>query len=389
MVKCIFSLGIINKKLIAPLLTTISYAINALYFKYFPGDDVDQYFYNFGVSIGELIIFFIPYIFKYRNYYKNKNAKKKKCTKNNIFDYFFLILLYLLKKFCVFFEENFYDSSSDSLCTMEAFEIIIIFLITKFFMKYKYYIHHTISLIIFLILSIRMDIILENFKLLTISSMLFLIIYSIIEAFYYCYMKYMIYEKYHSIYNMIFLCGVVEFFSNLIIFGIMFIIRFKYNNNDILSSLDKYDKSKIGHIAFTIFVGLIIDGLFNSILEFQTINLFNPNFIFVCYEISKIANILIYIEDLFDLLIIIPYIFQIIILLFYIEIFEFNFCDLNKNTKKNILLREREEIIIDGEKKEDILVELKEGYFVVNKENESEADGKSALLPEEEEPDEK
>ena len=250
-------------------------------------------------------------------------------------------------------------------------------------MKYKYYIHHTISLIIFLILSIIMDIILENFKLLTISSMLSLIIYSIIEPFYYCYIKYMIYEKYHSIYNMIFLCGVAEFFSNLIIFGIMFIIRFKYNNNDILSSLEKYDISKIGHIVLTIFVGLIIDGLFNSILEFQTINLFNPNFIFVCYEISK-ANSLIHIEEWSDLFSIIPFILQIIILLFYIEIFEFNFCDLNKNTKKNILLREREEIIIDGEKKEDILVELKEGYFVVNKENESEADGKSALLPEEE-----
>ena len=137
----------------------------------------------------------------------------------------------------------------------------------------------------------------------------------------------------------------------------MFIIRFKYNNNDILSSLEKYDISKIGPIVLTIFAGLIIDGFFISILEFQTINLFNPNFIFVCYEISKIANILIYIEDLFDLLIIIPYIFQIIILLFYIEIFEFNFCDLNKNTKKNILLREKE----------------------------GEADGKSALLPEEEE----
>ena len=99
MIKCIFSLGIINKKLIAPLLTTISYAINALYFKYFPVDDVDQYFYNFGVSIGELIIFFIPYIFKYRNYYKNKN-KKEKCTKNNIFDYFFLIL-FTKKVLCI------------------------------------------------------------------------------------------------------------------------------------------------------------------------------------------------------------------------------------------------------------------------------------------------
>ena len=381
MVKCIFSLGIINKKLIVPLLTTINYIIYILYFENFPGDGVDIHFYYFGVAIGDLITFFILYIFKYKSNYKNKTNKKRNCTKNNFFDYFFLLLLYLLNKLCLFYEENFSNNKFDSFCTMEAFEIIIIFFITKLFMKYKYYIHHTISLIIFLILSIIMDIILENFKLLNTTSAIALIIYSIVEAFYYCYMKYMIYEKYHSIYNMIFLCGVVEFFSNLIIFGIMFIIRFKYNNNDILSSLDKYDKSKIGHIAFTIFVGLIIDGLFNSILEFQTINLFNPNFIFVCYEISKISSILYYIEKLSDLLFIIPFTFQIIILLFYIEIFEFNFCNLNKNTKKNILLREKEDIRNTDYKNEEIIVELKDGYLITDKDETNEKNG---LIPEEE-----
>ena len=90
---------------------------------------------------------------------------------------------------------------------------------------------------------------------------------------------------------MIFFRGVSEFFSNSIIFSIELIIKFEYNNNDVLISLQEYDKSKIGQIVIRFFYGLIFDGFLNSILIFQTINLFNPNFIFVCYEISKIANI--------------------------------------------------------------------------------------------------
>ena len=40
----------------------------------------------------------------------------------------------------------------------------------------------------------------------------------------------------------------------------------------------------------------------------------------------------------------IPTVFQIISLLFILEIFEFNFCNLNKNTKRNIMLREKSEM---------------------------------------------
>ena len=53
---------------------------------------------------------------------------------------------------------------------------------------------------------------------------------------------------------------------------------------------------------------------------------------------------------------------QIIVLLFYLEIFEFNFCGLNRNTKKNILLREKEEIaLLEGKDN----IEL-DGYFFFN-----------------------
>ena len=335
-------------------------------------------FYYFGVSIGEIITFYVPYIFNY----KTTNNENKKCTKNNIIDYFFLILFYTLKKICLLFEFNFEDENMNFLFIMEGFEITIICLTTKIFLKYKYYIHHIISLIIFLILSIIMDLILENFVSLQFNFIIYLIILSIVEVIDYCYIKYMMDVKYHSLYNMIFFRGISEFFSTMIIFSVLLIIKFESNDDTFLKELSEYDKSKIGKLLIRIVLGMIGDGIINSIVEFHTLNLFNPNYIFVCYEISKIANFFFYIENLSQLFILIPFTFQIIALLFYIEIFEFNFCGLNKNTKKNILLREKEEIKNSVINRDSIIVELKDGYLITNKENENEIDRKSKLLPE-------
>ena len=99
-------------------------------------------------------------------------------------------------------------------------------------------------------------------------------------------------------YNLIFFRGVFDFFFTLIIFGVFLIISVGNNNNVILQSLELYDKSKIVHMIIRISVGIVLGGILTQILEFQTINLFNPNFIFVCYEISKISSILYYIEKL-------------------------------------------------------------------------------------------
>ena len=54
----------------------------------------------------------------------------------------------------------------------------------------------------------------------------------------------------------------------------------------------------------------------------------------------------IYNKLLNNLLFLIPAFFQIVSLLFYLEILEFNFCNLNKNTKRNIMLREEEDMLL-------------------------------------------
>ena len=49
--------------------------------------------------------------------------------------------------------------------------------------------------------------------------------------------------------------------------------------------------------------------------------------------------------------------FQLLSLLFYLEILELNFCGLNKNTKRNIQLRERMENLDKDRKESDIEVD--------------------------------
>ena len=53
----------------------------------------------------------------------------------------------------------------------------------------------------------------------------------------------------------------------------------------------------------------------------------------------------------------IPGFFQIISLLFFLEILEFNFCNLNKNTKRNIILRQEEEMLFRNSNVSDIEID--------------------------------
>ena len=105
----------------------------------------------------------------------------------------------------------------------------------------------------------------------------------------------------------------------------------------------------------------------------------SPIYIFICYEMGKIpANIIDFVSNdyqirgefkvLILIAILILSLLQIITLLFYLEIFECNFCSLNKNTKKNIEERERMLAVDDiGVKNDDVDnesdIEIK-GYIV-------------------------
>ena len=85
------------------------------------------------------------------------------------------------------------------------------------------------------------------------------------------------------------------------------------------------------------------------------------------YLHELIFKFIIILVDKKYLFFLIPAFFQIISLLFYLEIFEFNFCNLNKNTKRNIMLREEEEMLLrNNTNASEIEVEIDKDLIVKN-----------------------
>ena len=369
MVKFIFSLGIIDKKLLIPLLSSLDYMISNVYFHFYPEDDTNMFIYYIGYALGEIMISFLPFIFKY----KNKDKKEKKCAKPNILDYLFLFLLDFLGIIAINISFYFSDDTYalKDICTMDGIQIIIILIVTAIFFKYKYYIHHIISIVIFIILSVIIDVMQDNYKGHDINSLSANFLYLLFEAVGYCYFYYLLEIKYRHFWNVFLFLGIIDLIIYSFLFSTLLLIRSVNNNNNFLSKLELYKEGKIGYLIFRFLIGIFIGGFFGMILEIKTLSLFSINHIFVCTEISKISEILLNANNLNDWLSIIPFTLQIIILLFHLEIFEYNFCDLNKNTKRNIQLRERNESLNIDDMKGANIIELKHGYFI-NDEDEKE-----------------
>ena len=97
------------------------------------------------------------------------------------------------------------------------------------------------------------------------------------------------------------------------------------------------------------FLYLIFKGMFIGFLDFLIVNELTPNYVIIAFVLTKIPASIIENEGNNRWFILILSLFQIIFLLFYLEILEYNFCSLNKNTKRNIRDREQRQNIIDQE----------------------------------------
>ena len=173
MAEFVISLGNINKKLLIPLIYIIIYIIIQIFYLYNEYNEVSLYIQGFGFSIGQILTYFIGNIIKYRSINEKKN---KRSLIKSIKDYlilFFIDCFYMIDNLIpyYFFEENTNvdeemnqdNQPIDELFIADSIEIIFLTLITFICLKYKYYIHHIISIIIFTILCIIIDLILKNF----------------------------------------------------------------------------------------------------------------------------------------------------------------------------------------------------------------------------------
>ena len=116
---------------------------------------------------------------------------------------------------------------------------------------------------------------------------------------------------------------------------------------------------KIGKLII-IYVSITV----NSALNILIVYYFNPNYILISFQISKIVQVLID-EEKEKYYCIFFFVFQFLALMIYLEILELNFCGLNDNTKSRIDYRGRLELNgdFDINSSEDN-VDLNNDYFL-------------------------
>ena len=351
MARFIISLGIINKKLLIPSIYTLVCILVNIYYIDKDYNEVRIFVEALGMSIGEMSIYFTQNIFKYRRIATKK--KKRNTVRQYVKDYsilFFFILINLLNKLSPFYifteDENSETTEVEDkdkgkyreLFMNDALEIVFMTLVTYFLLKYKYYIHHFISIIMLIVLCIINDAILENFTHTSVSTVFSSTLYILADSFIYSYFKYLISNRYYHFVDVYFMTGIFDTFYYISSLIIVLTTQYINGTNKLIFQFfeyyNEYGASRL--IAIFLFTGLLLKGILMGIFDGLIISELTPNYCAIVCELGKIPTTIYSIEGYKKWIILVLSIFQILSLLFYLEILEYNFCSLNKNTKKSI-----------------------------------------------------
>ena len=377
MARFIISLGIINKKLLIPSIYTLLYILVNIYYIDEDYNEVRIFVEALGMSIGEMSIYFTQNIFKYRRIATKK--KKRNTVRQYVKDYsilFFFILINLLNKLSPFYifteDENSETTEVEDkdkgkyreLFMNDALEIVFMTLVTYFLLKYKYYIHHFISIIMLIVLCIINDAILENFTHTSVSTVFSSTLYILADSFIYSYFKYLISNRYYHFVDVYFMTGIFDTFYYISSLIIVLTTQYINGTNKLIFQFfeyyNEYGASRL--IAIFLFTGLLLKGILMGIFDGLIISELTPNYCAIVCELGKIPTTIYSIEGYKKWIILVLSIFQILSLLFYLEILEYNFCSLNKNTKKSIEDRVNNQLN-EGDNYDDDEIDMK-GYDI-------------------------
>jgi len=329
------SLGVIDKKL---LLLVISIAINTtnliinnkLPEEYWEGT-LSSLMEEIGSIVGGIILIFTL-------------KQKQKVTKDDkkSFKYIFILFLLRFGRSCyeLIFPYIVTDSSYrflNILNTTNAIEINLTTLGTFLLLKYKYYIHHIISLIIFFILGITNEFIMKSYFIIK-YNYFYVYIYSVvIEVSVFCYLKFMMDKLYYQYMEVLFYWGLTGLIEKLIILSGKLIYEHKNNIDGIIYDINIYfAETSVLAIIFIQFLYDLVVNAFDNLFLMLVLYYLRPNHLIFSDEMSVFFRIILYQDRENKYYTIIPFALQIFILLFYFEMLEFNFCNLNINTAKNI-----------------------------------------------------
>ena len=395
MVKKIIILGELNQKHFLPLLLAIYQIINKIFNKYYPQNTGNQVFNMYSLSLGMMSIIFIPCIFKLKI---NQEEKERQIHKRKWWHYPLMMIIYWIYNITKVLIVASKLSSSGINQTMNPFaevpfvyiglEMILFTVASIILLKYKYFIHHIISITGFILFGNFSDLILNSyFQIIQYSafSIIIQLLGIIMDVFYYYYQKYMMERLFYPYWRISFIIGV-----SLVLFAtgyLIYVLVEKDKTNPLIidskmfySYFSNKDVGlKVGRQILTFILSII-----SSILYTLNIYYFNPNYVLISFQFSKFVDVLMNEKESNKYYFIIFFIFQLFFLMIYLEIIELNFCDLNKNTKRNIELRS----IIEstGNDGRDSFVEtgnidINKDYAINTRENEEKTSKNVELLP--------
>ena len=320
MAKFFISLGIINKKMLFLLVyigLVIFINIYNLSFKY---NEVSLFIDGLGFSLGECLTFVVNRIFKYN---RISTKKKKVSLKQYLKDYSILFVIntfFMIHRLLPFYflkndEEN--KNKHRDLFINDSLDIIFITLATYFFLKYKYYIHHIISLIFIVIISIIIDLVLENFFYADSTLVIISIVYILSSSFMYAYFKFLMEKKYYHYLYILFIMGIFDTVLFLLSLSIILIVQSCKGTYELIFQFYYYYKEYGAWKMVSMFlVGFIPRGFILFIVEMKKLDVFGPCFVYVIYLIGRVPSTIMSIEGNNRWIILMLSVFQILFSLF-------------------------------------------------------------------------
>ena len=364
-------LGFCNKKLILPFgVAFFQISINIMNLL-FDEPKRNNFLESIDSALGQMAIALIP-MFNICTFHSRIKKVPKRSKIRNFLHFFILYFIFgnflalnIIKTLqsVKYMQQQYIQNKTvlnhqnTDLSSLESLELIFIYLVSILLLKYKYFIHHTISIIIFVLTNIFIDLILGNFPILFDKGIVFVFLsigIVIVDALDYGYQKYMMDVFYHSYWSIPLTLGI----ANFSVFGTVIVVcliegkqkAFEEKNQIVMNFYSYFDEVSVGVIVGKHILNIFLNFFLNLFLSL-TILYFSPDFILISFTISRTLDMII---ETKGFVCIIFFVLQFITLMFYLEIFEFNFCGLNNNTRRKIQEREKTERILSVDDDNDV-----------------------------------